>query len=303
MVGREKVQGALGSAPDALAQKASGADGNDGLDHVPARTVPVRVRIEKNQKAGKLVRFDDAEPAIQGGHDQPGGENHQDQSGNEQGFQPGVAHIPHGEEQAHKDDRSAQVGLDDDQGHGNQGKQGRLHHALDALTVFFLFKELGQGQNQGDFGQLGRLKAQGPQAHPALGAKDGMAKDEHGAQKQYGGQVDKARPGFPGSVVQGDDHDSENQPQAESQGLPADIIEGAEVGRLQLGIGGRIDDYHPDGRQAEHREDQRPIQIAPIAAWYVHRHPPFSYCPLYLFSRLQTSPKVLTRIFSFAIIQ
>ena len=50
VVGRKKMQRALGAAPDALAEKPSRADGDDGLDHVPASTVSIGVGVQKRPK-------------------------------------------------------------------------------------------------------------------------------------------------------------------------------------------------------------------------------------------------------------
>src|SRR5690606_39381761 len=66
--GGQKVQLRLGAAEQAFAEKAARADGDHGLDDVPAFVVAVAVRVQEHDEAVDLIRFQNRDPALNGRH-------------------------------------------------------------------------------------------------------------------------------------------------------------------------------------------------------------------------------------------
>ncbi len=113
------------------------------------------------------------------------------QGGDDQQRRPHLLQQDDQRDEAAEDERHPHVGLEDDQGHGDED-DGHYFQERPAVDGLDLGQELGQVDGQGHLDELGELEADPPEAEPALGAGDGPAdgdlQRQDDQQRQVGGE-------------------------------------------------------------------------------------------------------------------
>jgi hypothetical protein len=156
--------------------------------------------------------------------------------------------------------RGAEVGFDQDE-HEDPARHG--HHREDMAPAADVEarprQHAGDEEERGDLGQFRGLELEAADAQPALGPQALDAEQRH-RQKQYHGDcIEEVAVFFPQSERERGGEQENHQPQSEPAQLTGE--EAAPSGDRGH-VAGRIDQQQPDAQKCEHRQHQKPVEIA-----------------------------------------
>ena len=260
----QKVALGLGSLGRALAPNPAGTDGDLRLQQLVAGSPGVVVGVDEAGQAGLLVGLEQLAAGPHSGHQcQPACAQNQR-----------LAEVDSTQEQAcnqdgHVGERGAQVGLLDDQQHGNAHQGKCLQDLFPGEAAPAQVGEITRhGDDQHQLDPLGGLKVHRPEFDPAARAQNLLAHRQHRNQRH---QADSVGPGnVIDQLVVVDLGKDEHRRQPAND--PVDLL-GMEAGVFGVQRG-RVNLKDRNRAQHEHHGEQRPIEIAK-AEEAAHR----IYCP------------------------
>ena len=216
--------------------------------------------IQEGGQAGELVGVQ--HPRFHRHHEDQGHadqQHHQNPDG-----QPG--HRQHHQQDDEHDDRRAQVGLGQDQGHGYGGQDEQLEHVAPGQPLLIPPGAVGgHGHDQPHHGELGRLDLEGSEAEPALRTLDVAPHHEHPQQRQDGQDVQRHGDRFEPPVVEEGDahHDQESEHHVQRLFLHVEVR--VVPGGQEAAPGRRVHHHHADGRHQDRGQDEDEVEHRPGA--------------------------------------
>ena len=221
----------------------------------------VLVRIEEGGEAGDLVRVQQA--ALDGDEgDQHGADEQQHQDADRQ-----TGDGQHHDEDDHHDHGRAEVGLEQHEDDGDAGHDQQAEHVAPGQPLFISSGAIGgDGQDEGEDGELGGLELERAQAEPAGRALGAAAHGEDAEQGQDDQPVQQRGHGFEAAVVEHGEHDHDDDAQDDEE--PLLLQEGLRVvpRRQQRPARGRVDHDDADERHQQRCPDQHEVERGDAAA-------------------------------------